>query len=129
MGPQIPQELSRQHSVCAGEERRTGPGDSHLQAWPGTYGIQSNGAVGLWPPTERVALISGMLCTLGNELWRMEGDQILAQRHMRENGACVHKSGKCAGQNCTCDASYLERRHLGPPSGRRRCTKDKVTAL
>jgi hypothetical protein len=76
-GTWIPQDLSREHSVCAGEGRRTGPGDSHLQAWPGTYGIQSHGAVGLWPPTERVALVSGMLCTLGNEPWRMEGEQIV----------------------------------------------------
>jgi hypothetical protein len=38
--------------------------------------------------------------------WRVS--RLLSQRHMRENGAWMPKSGKCAGQNCTCDACNLE---------------------
>jgi hypothetical protein len=41
-----------------------------------------------------------------------EGERVsrfLAQRHMRENEASMYKSGKCAGQSCTCDACNLER--------------------
>jgi hypothetical protein len=90
---QIPQELSREHNVCAGEGRRTRPGDSHLQAWPGTYGIQSHGAVGLWPPTERVALVLGMLCTLKNEPWRMECEQI-AGSEAHEGKWSMHAQGR-----------------------------------
>jgi hypothetical protein len=58
--------------VGAGEGRRTGPGVSHYQAWPGTCSIHSHGTEVLWSPPERVALVSGMLCTLGNESWRRE---------------------------------------------------------
>jgi hypothetical protein len=75
-GHRFPQELSREYNVCAGERRRTEPGGSHYQAWPGTCRIHSHGAAGLRPPPERVALVSGMLCTLGNLRWRMEGEQI-----------------------------------------------------
>jgi hypothetical protein len=51
--------------------------DLPQQAWPGTCRIHSHGAAGLWPPPERVALVSGMFCTLGNECWRREGEQIV----------------------------------------------------
>jgi hypothetical protein len=104
----FPQELSREHNVGAGEGR-TETGGSHYQAWPGIYRIHSHEAAGLWPPPERVALVSGMLCTVGNEFKGGRLSRLLAQRPMRENEACMHKSGKYAGQNCTCDPCNLER--------------------
>jgi hypothetical protein len=67
-GIDFPQELSRQHHVGAGFRKKDRAGDSHYQAWPRTCRIHSHGVAGLWPPPERVALVSGMLCTLGNKL-------------------------------------------------------------
>jgi hypothetical protein len=75
-GHRFPQELSREHN-SSGEGRRTGPGASHYQAWPGTCRIHSHGAAGLWSPPERVAWVSGMFCTLWNKPWRREGEQIV----------------------------------------------------
>jgi hypothetical protein len=80
----ILQELSREQNVGAGE-RRTGPGSPHNQAWPRKCRIHSNGAAGLWLPLERVALVTGMLCMLGNKPWRREGEQIVgSEAHVGE---------------------------------------------
>jgi hypothetical protein len=72
--------------------------------------------------------VTGMLCMLGNKPWRREGEQIVgSEAHVGEWSRRAQLRKMCRAE-LYCGVCNLERWPWGPPSGRRRCTKDKVIA-